>query len=920
MNEFEKKHRKQKLSNSSLPFLLSNRNSSASISPHASISNEANTKINRPLITPNIREPYFGQTLGGRSNSQMEIGSDASNGPPDLVHWGRYFGSRSSQFLTNDFGSDKWKTDVSYRKDDDGYVGFYHFINGLNFATREAALEDYICELVGLEKENHEYFWKKRTDLGYITNFKKEMVVTYCTYNIFSKSDFRAKFIIRMSGSSKTSPIKIEKLYQIIPNSIDSRNRKVYSFNTQTIKNLAYTYWEELSASEIIRLFSHLDNPANQITGLVSYSKFMNSKSSIMKSAKLLVKFLNRASLTETEPAVGSVTGIGAKSESNRKTNQYKNCLIDCLIRLCMLDISGEVSDASIKEIRRRYYSTGLNEAGEWDIVILKLLKLHGESNKEKECIRLIHKHVKSVNIHNTQLAMVLLEQVKFLISKDDYDFALKIAKICIKILPLDFECWYNLTLCYILVRDYKNALLVLNSIPVILSQKQKNLDIDSVCGMKDLFLSTFIDRLNQNQEVISEKTFESYFPKPKVYASEYPRHESTMKKSSSSDGLIDEGSIHTIWNELFLFNLDLRHPINGNQFYQSTLMNSSPRELSSVDPNLIKLCGPSSAKIILSAQSAGSASSSIIDFQRKSTWGRCYDLLSFLVAIIGWDDLIHLKEEVFKSKTVSSVKSDYIVDNNVKENTQEHCQGWLDQLFLVIYEDLRSLMVIMAYDKEQHHSALEWEMLGILGWTVKYNLKESISSLMTSVMGAAAQGGFDYFGTVKLLEAYDEFVLSEVNDCNTNNLHDDYELTFHSHKLLLKLSGDIHDDFIQSLENDYLTLDFILLNLLKLISWNVRWYQYIPNYMVTKILTKLCIKYDLVFIRSKIKVVFEQNKRNSALHSKQKKSKFSFSSILRSSKQITQLHEFLDSDTIIDYTERIIGWLDGIKKPLPIE
>lgn len=99
----------------------------------------------------------------------------------------------------------------------------------------------------------------------------------------------------------------------------------------------------------------------------------------------------------------------------------------------------------------------------------------------------------------------------------------------------------------------------------------------------------------------------------------------------------------------------------------------------------------------------------------------------------------------------------------------------------------------------------------------------------------------------------------------------------------------------------------------MKLISWNVRWYQYVSNYLVTKILTKLCTKYDLVFIRSKIRVVFEQNKLNTALKTKNK-NKFSLSSILGySSTAQPKVHEFLESDTIVDYTEKLIGRIDEI-------
>lgn len=917
---FEKGHRKNKVSTSSLPF-LSSYNSSTSISSYLSATSDLEDKEKIRLITPCIREPYYGKSLGMRSNSQMTISPDTCNGPPDLIHWGKYFGSRRSQFLNDDFISKKWKSNEEPNsKDEDGYVGFYYYANGISFNKNEDTIEDYICDLIGLEKKDDEYRWKKDANVDLSTNSKRDIVATYCTYNIFSKADLRSKFKIRTFGSSKNASVKIEKSYQVIPNSLDSRNRKVYSFSLQTIKNLSSAFWEELTVSEIVRLFGHLDNPDKQITGLVSYANLTSSKQVIIKSAKLLVKFLNKGSMTETDPAIGSITGTGGSGESNKKTNQYKNSIIDSLLRICHLETSGEVSDITINEIRRRYY-TGVEDVGEWDIVILKILKVQSGSNKESEYIRLIHKHLNSTNIHNTQLALILIEQVKFLISKKDYRTALKISKICIEILPLDFETWYNLALCYILVQDYPNALLVINSIPIILSQKLKNTDTDSVAGVKDIFIETFVDRLNYNEEVISEKTFEAYFPRPKSCASNYPRYVSLLKKPVSDDILIDEGSILKIWKDLFLFNPHLRHPINGNQFYQSPLMNSSARELSSVDPNLIRLCGPSSAKIILSAQSAGIPSTSILNFDRKSTWGRCYDLLSLLIALVGWDDLIRIKENVFKGLNVISNDSKpvYIVNNNVKENTQVVCSNWLDQLFLIIYEDLKSLMLITAHDKEQHHSAIEWEMLGLLGWSVKYNLNESISSLITSVMGTAAQGGFDYFGTVQLLEIYDEFILSEVLDSNISALFDDYELKFHAHKLILNLSGEVQDEFIRSLEEDYLTLDFILLNLMKLISWNVRWYQYVSNYLVTKILTKLCSKYDLVFIRSKIRVTFEQNKLNTAFKTKNKKNKFSLSSVLRnSSTSQPKAHEFLDSDTIVDYTEKLIGWIDEINLLVP--
>ena len=77
-------------------------------------------------------------------------------------------------------------------------------------------------------------------------------------------------------------------------------------------------------------------------------------------------------------------------------------------------------------------------------------------------------------------------------------------------ILPLDFDCWFYLALSYILVKDVENALLVINSLPIIINKNKGTHDLP------DLFVSTFIERL-ELEEVISEKLFYEYFPNPKI-------------------------------------------------------------------------------------------------------------------------------------------------------------------------------------------------------------------------------------------------------------------------------------------------------------------------------------------------------------------------------------------------------------------
>jgi tetratricopeptide (TPR) repeat protein len=857
------------------------------------------TSTFQPSQYPQIRETSFGQALRFRCQVK-DLGSGTGEnaiGPPDLIHVARYFGIRSAQYTNNDFTIDPDL--ASFNKDDEGYIGHYHFLNGIGRDNFLDEVEQYICNMLGLYKRNEEFFFTKHSlNTDTYSTSKREIVVTYCSYNILNKSDFRARFVVHMNGTSKKIPVQVDRSFQIITYAGDRKNM---TFNATTIKDLQSNYWEELSASQIIRLFNHLDNPSQQLTGLVSYHNYVDSKTSILSSVQTLVKFLGRGNLTGTKVGYGTATNCSSHGDSSasgnsslRKTNSFRNFLIDTLLRLCQLDVSGETCEFAISQIHSRYY-TNINEPGDWDVVILQIFKVTLGCNKEREFLNMVHRYLSRGEVYTTQLGLILLEQVKFLITKKNYDLALKMAQKCVSILPLDFECWYNLALCYCLIKDFENALLTINSMPIILNNREKTFELDVVAGMKDFYMTVFSKRLGyQDVEVISEKTFYKYFPNPK-----------TIVDSKE----VNHGFIKKIWTDLFLFNSYHRHPINGNYWYQSPLSNCSVTELGSVDRTLIRAL-TNSNKNIYAKQSSGTLSSSILDFHRRSTWGRCYDLLASIVAMIGWDNVLEIKSQVFSNHETDKSKP-FIVDN--KDGGVAHCENWLQQTFVILFEDLKTLMAISSNEKNQQHSAIEWGSMGLLGWSVKYNLRESISAIITSVMGTANQGGFDYFGTVKLLEIYDEFILSEIGDTNIDSYHDNYDLRFFSNKLILSQT-EYQKSFIDLLEQEYLPLDFVLLNLMKLISWNLRWYQYTPNYLVMRILTKLIMKYDSIYITTRFKIVYEQNKSNDK---KKKKQAFSFVSLLvgSPSKSKTIDHfEFVEDDTIMEYVEKLIEWVEGLK------
>ena len=144
-------------------------------------------------------------------------------------------------------------------------------------------------------------------------------------------------------------------------------------------------------------------------------------------------------------------------------------------------------------------------------------------------------------------------------------------------------------------------------------------------------------------------------------------------------------------------------------------------------------------------------------------------------------------------------------------------------------------------------------------------------------------------------MEIYDEFIL----DCPS--YHDGYNGKFLSNKLILKVSSDkMYDSLINSLEEEYFKLDFVLLAIMKLVSWTTRWYQYSPGYLVTSILQKLIAKYDLVYLMTRVKIIYELNKRQKVAKS------------LFGKKKKELPYEFTDTDTIYEHMEHLINWVDS--------
>ncbi|GEQ68272.1 hypothetical protein JCM33374_g1939 [Metschnikowia sp. JCM 33374] len=838
--------------------------------PHISL------EITNPTL-PWIREARFGNTLGIRAKAMDQmVASGPQTGSSDLVHWGRHYGEKSSKFLHNSFED---RDPASHKKEEDGYVGFFHYVNGIDYSGGAQAVEKYITEAIGLSAGDGAYFWSRSVDLSALgTYHEKEMVVTLCAYNIFGRAEFRARYVVAVPRSRK-SAVSVDASYTIYSHS----SKKMHSYTSDTVGSVPGSFWRELAASTLTRLCLSTDDRARQLCGTVNLPSQVSSATNIEAAANRLVSLLGKGHLAGVRPRYGSASTCGADFV---KTSKYRNYLVDALVRVISLDSSSSIAESVIVRISELY-------AREFDFVICRLLKADNSKNNDSRFLQLVHDNVTARGQSSCQEALLLIEQARFLIARKSYQVATKIAATAVTLLPLDFDAWYTLALAYVMSGEYGRALETINAFPVSFSKQDlaARSDVDGIC---DSYATTFLDKASRNKTV-DLRTFESFFPAPRA---------ETGRSAGS-----DLASMASIWHDQFHSRPHLRHPICG-PFYRTPLFLATNMELSAVDQRIINLAGPGSKKLALAAQSAGDPWSSIADFDSKSTWGRSYDLLTLIVTLVGWDTLVHIKNDTFRTKQVSS-SSEFVVNHEKLATTD--VKQWLQSLFLIIYEDIR--VMVQISNQDQDRSALSWGMIGFIGWACKSNLRDNLSSIHTSISGSSADAGFDYYGTVKMLEIFNEFVLSDVCASTIDPLCNSYDGRHYTNKLIIqKSSSQIYQEFLKQLQNGYFSLDNVLLCLTKLVSWDVRWYNYMPNSLITETLIKLCAKYDSIVVRSRLQILLK------SLVKKSKKPSPSFT--LRAmfaapSDDDKSAHEFVEGDTIMEYMEQLVGWLESISEQL---
>lgn len=293
------------------------------------------------------------------------------------------------------------------------------------------------------------------------------------------------------------------------------------------------------------------------------------------------------------------------------------------------------------------------------------------------------------------------------------------------------------------------------------------------------------------------------------------------------------------------------------------------------VDVHIEDVSGLDSKKV---AEEHQSIDQSLVNLQAanlKSTFAKAYEILTLIVHKTGWEALlkyrakIFVMEEEYKIKSTStanipetngngvsssidasSASSTAAINESNSFKKKRLCERWLDNLFMLLYEDLKTYTmwqaetIHFAAQKTQYEKLpLEWEYLGLVAFRL-HHYKEAAGAFQ-----AALEERFAPNSTRHLLKYY---------QIESNNLKK--QLT----KALSK-SGDgeaTKNGHLspQQIEKKLNTLDDNIVEaIVKLTAWNHRWYCEFAPYLVVG-LADVVERQSLIKVETQVKAGYSDD------------------------------------------------------------
>ncbi|ORE08017.1 chaps-domain-containing protein [Rhizopus microsporus var. microsporus] len=326
---------------------------------------------------------FFENELGESIAARTDaLGTFRELGPPDLCHIIK-----------------------SHSKPGMKELGSYHYVSGVD-ASSSATLAAYLNSLTYSLDETQSWFsksnaWRIRSGI-------------YCCFNAFSRVDVRVE--VKIPGG-------VESYY------VDVRGER---------HEATTAIWQETYLSAVLRAILYSDDSYYRLAG---YRK--------------MDPITNLASESRFLEAVDALFWRGWQLGSNpeiQTATSVHNHLASGVMKYFGDSFRYGPAIELYEKLRKKDPEVGA-----------LLAQSYIGQNEEIRAVRVLNSELKRMPMSYPLLHV----QVDFLRSKGEYEMALKLAKFAVNTTPSEFLTWAKLTEVYIDIGDYKSALLTLNSCPM---------------------------------------------------------------------------------------------------------------------------------------------------------------------------------------------------------------------------------------------------------------------------------------------------------------------------------------------------------------------------------------------------------------------------------------------------------------------
>ncbi|KAH3903186.1 related to Bud site selection protein 7 [Saccharomycodes ludwigii] len=254
------------------------------------------------------------------------------------------------------------------------------------------------------------------------------------------------------------------------------------------------------------------------------------------------------------------------------------------------------------------------------------------------------------------------------------------------------------------------------------------------------------------------------------------------------------------------------------------------------VDVILDEVTGLNSQDVINEHKSADPILLNLPASSLQATFQLAYGLLAEIGKKTGWENLLKLRAENFV------MEEEFTNNKNKTIRDKRLCERWLDNLFMLLYQDMKQYTMwqaeqlhFEATNTEYHKTTFEWELLGLCATRLKHD-KEASEAFQYGL-----QQRFSATSCRKLLQYY---------VAERTKLKKNYQLS--SQQILTTLN----------------TIDNLIIDLVvKICCWNHRWYGDFSLLLLESLndtlsdmgLTKVCNEVDSRYPESVTKLFKSQ-------------------------------------------------------------